>query len=806
MQSKRWYIKKSNHENNNILRKILEKRGISKSKEDKFLNPSLSDLNNPFDFSDMKKAVSLILEIIEKKGKIIIFGDYDVDGITSTSLLYLFIKEYFNYKIDYYIPDRMKEGYGLNPEAVKEIISKNYDLMITVDCGITAHEEFKLAKRNNLKTIVTDHHQPGDDLPEADYILNPKIKDCSYPFKKLAGVGVAFKLCQGIVKYEENKEMIDLLQNKLDIVALGTVADIVSLTEENRIMVKKGLELINKNKRYIFKSLKNKLGLEDKKITTGHIGFMLAPPFNASGRMEDAETGVKLLTTTDPQKTEKLIDKIIKLNRERQKREKEILKEAEIMAENQLKNNEEKNYALILFSEDWHPGIIGIVASKMVEKYYRPTIMIATDENGVGKGSARSIKYLNLFDALKDNSEYFIDYGGHSQAAGLSIKKENIEKFASHFNKYLQKYLTDDVFIPEQKIDLIIDEDDIDYKLYTKIEKMSPFGIDNSKPVFAITNVNIKKAYQVGKENKHLKIETENGIKGIAFNKGNLYPGILNSKVDIAFNLSLNEWNGKRNVELKIKDIKFKENPDEFPLVFRSDKFSIFDKRGCKQKFKYLNNILNLKKHKKNIAIYSDNKFDEDFYSKLNISRENFNLEVFNDFEKINKNKMDILIFFSLPETLNDLKVLLNYINSGLDIYLLYGENDFYNKCDDLKKRVVTRKNLVKFYKLIFQENKNFNYSNLVKFVEKNLNVNEKFVVESLEILRELDLVEKKDNEVFLNSKPETKLDLSNSLRYNKNTSFIEKFNYFSKIAFNKNLFLLIDEINNYLEEDKNES
>ena len=314
MQSKRWYIKKSNNENNDIVRKILEKRGISKSKEENFFNPSLSDLCNPFGFIDMKKSISMILDVVKNDGKIIVFGDYDVDGITSTSLLYLFFKEYFNYEIDYYIPDRMEEGYGLNIEAVQKIISKNYDLMITVDCGITAYKELKMAKNNNLKTIVTDHHQPGDKLPDADCILNPKVKDCSYPFKKLAGVGVAFKLCQGIVKYKEKNDMTDILKNKLDIVALGTIADIVSLTSENRIMVKKGLELVNKNERKIFKVLKEKLGLKNKKITTGHIGYMIAPPFNASGRMENAETGVELLTNSNPEKIEELIDKIVKLD------------------------------------------------------------------------------------------------------------------------------------------------------------------------------------------------------------------------------------------------------------------------------------------------------------------------------------------------------------------------------------------------------------------------------------------------------------------------------------------------------------
>ena len=806
MQSKRWYIKKSNTDSENILRKILNKRDIPIAKEEEFLNPSISSLNDPFKFSDMKKAVNLILKTINNKGKIIIFGDYDVDGITSTSLLYLFFKEYFNYEIEYYIPDRRQEGYGLNKNAIKEITSQNYDLMITVDCGITAFEELKLAKKNNLKTIVTDHHQPGDDLPLADCILNPKIKKCSYPFKKLAGVGVAFKLCQGIVKHEENKEMIDLLQNKLDIVALGTIADIVSLTEENRIMVKKGLELINKNDRYIFKTLKNKLGLENSQITTGHVGFMLAPPFNASGRMENAETGVDLLTTTDSEKVEKLIDKIVKLNKERQKREKEILKEAEDMAEKKIKNNPGENYALVLFSENWHPGIIGIVASKIVEKYYRPTIMIATDENGVGKGSARSIKHLNLFDALKDNSEFFIDYGGHSQAAGLSIKKDNIKEFDIYFNKYLQKHLTADEFVPEQKIDLILEEDDIDFELYSKIEKMSPFGIDNSKPIFALTDINLKNAYQVGKDNKHLKIETPKGIKGIAFNKGDLYPEILNTNIDIAFNLSLNKWKGKKNVELKIKDIKFKENPNELPLVFKSDQFSFFDKRGCKQKVNYMNNILKYKKHKNNIAIYSNNKNSHYFYSKLNFAEENFNLKVFNDFSEVEKEKIDMLFFFSLPETLNNMKKSLNYITSNSDIYLLYGKDDFYEKYNSLKKRVVTREKLVQFYKLLAKKNKGINYSNLIDSAEKKLNVEVEFVNESLEVFSELNLIEKNGKEIYLKPKSKSKLDLSDSLRYNKNTSFIEKFNYFTKMAFNKNLFLLIDEIINYLEEDKNES
>ena len=806
MKSQRWYIKKDNNESEDILQKILRKRNIPESREEIFLNPSLSDLNNPFDFSSMKKAVALILETIKKEGKIIIFGDYDVDGITSTSLLYLFFKEYFDCEIEYYIPDRLNEGYGLNSAAVKKIIAEDYSLMITVDCGITAFKELKLTKNSDLKTIVTDHHQPGDSLPEADCILNPKIEKCSYPFKKLAGVGVAFKLCQGIVKYKEKKEMNELLKDKLDIVALGTIADIVSLTAENRIMVKKGLELINNNNRFIFEILRNKLGLDERKITTGHIGFMLAPPFNASGRMENAETGVDLLTTGDSKKTRNLIDKIIKLNKERQHQEKKILKEAESMAENKLQNKENENYALVLFSEDWHPGIIGIVASKIVEKYYRPTIMIAADENGIGKGSARSIKYLNLFEALKDNSKFFIDYGGHSQAAGLSIKKENIKDFAAHFNKYLKNHLTDDEFIPEQKIDLILEEDDINYELYSSIEKMSPFGIDNSKPVFAIKDVQLKNAYQVGNDNKHLKLETEKGQKGIVFNKGDLYPEILNEKIDIAFNLSLNKWQGKTNVELRIKDIKFKERAEELSLVFRSDDFSFFDKRGCKRKIEFVNKILKFKNHKNNIAVYSDDKNSDNLYSKLAISRENFNIKIFRDPTELGNTRLDVLFIFSLPETFNDFKNIFNNIDSSSDIYLLYGKDDFYKRCNNLKRKVVTRDKLIEFYKLLYGQNEVINYNNFIQVVKENLAVDNVFIDEGLKIFSELDLIKINKKEINIQPKPESKLDLSDSLRYNKNTSFIEKFNYFTNIAFDKNLFLLEDEINNYLEEDKNES
>ncbi|MGM0410827.1 MAG: single-stranded-DNA-specific exonuclease RecJ [Bacillota bacterium] len=798
MKSKRWYLKSSLENEDNIISQILRDRGINKNKESEFLNTSFSNLDDPYIFKDMKRAVNLILDTIENEGKIIIYGDYDVDGITSTSLLLLFFREYLDFKVDYYIPDRKEEGYGLNENSINEIISENYDLMITVDCGITAFKEIELANKNNLKTIITDHHQPANKLPKANSLINPHLEKCSYPFKKFAGVGVAFKLCQAIVKKKEQKLINDKLKSFLDIVALGTVADIVSLTGENRIFVKKGLDLINKSKRLAFKVLQKKLSLSNKKITTGHISFILAPPFNASGRMESANLGVEFLITRDENKVNLLAKKLIELNKNRQKEEKKTFEEADEMIK---KNYIDKDYyAYVLYSKNWHPGVIGIVASKLVEKYYKPVIMIAIDDKGVGKGSARSIKKVNLFKVLTKHEKYFINFGGHSQAAGLSIKEEKIEDFREVFNEYLKKNLSTNDFVPEQRIDLIIEEKDIDLNLYENIEKLTPFGIDNPKPVFAIRNSKITKCYQVGKNNKHLKLETEKGLKAIAFNMGEKAFELNNKVVDFAFNLSLNEWKGNKNVEANIKDIKLNNEFEDYSIKFKTNKLTFFDKRNCKDKAKFLKkNIIN--SNNSNISIYKNN--DEKFPVDEKIDVQINYLSSAEDIKDINSDK---LFFFSLPDSLNEMTKIISSFKFNPEIYLLYGKKDYYLKYDELRKQIPNRKMLAEFYKLIYSKNDELRYGELNNLAKNKLKLKNNFIEESIEVFSELNLIVKKENSILIKAKPNRKLDLSDSLRYNKNASFIKKFNDFAKMAFANNLFLLISKIQNNLKEDKDES
>lgn len=796
MKKTRWYIKPAVNKSDDIVDTILQKRGITGEHITNFLNPSFAEFIDPYLFSDMEDAVELILEMIDREGRLIIYGDYDVDGISSSSLLYLFFRDYLEVEVDYYIPDRVKEGYGLNYDAVKRIIDQGYDLMITVDCGITAFEEMNLAQNSGLKTIITDHHQPADKLPLADCIINPKVKKDSYPFSKLAGVGVAFKLCQGIVKYLEGKVMVDLLAKKLDIVALGTIADIVSLTGENRIMVKFGLDLITDDNRLSLKIIRKKLGLADKKINTGHIGFIIAPPFNASGRMATAEMGVELLISDDREEIESIAERIIKLNKKRQQEEQTTLIEAEEIIEKEIDLS--NSYALILASKNWHQGVIGIAASRLVEKYYRPTIMIAVGENGIGKGSARSIKYLNLYRALKNSSKRLIDFGGHAQAAGLSICEDEIEKFSVKFNSYVKKELKEEDFIPEQRVDMLLDPEDVDYNLYKKVEKMNPFGIDNSRPVFAVTGVEVKKVYTVGKENDHLKLVLDNGLKGIAFNKGNLSNEISNKEIDIAFSLSLNNWKNYNNIEMNIKDIKLRKSKKAYPIIFRDDKLTVYDKRGCSNKIDFLKNEIELINVEKSFAVFCDSEIECD----LDDSFQN-NINLFEKIDEIKDKNIDKLFFFSLPDSEKNIFEIISSLSRIPDIYFLYNRKDYFKKCNDLKKKIPTQKNLRRFYKLIYSnKNDSLNYDHIFELVKNKLGLNKEFVLNSLQIFQELDLIEKNVDQISLKMMPKQKLDLSNSIRYNKNTSFIEKFNYFSKLAYDKDLFLLINEINNFIEEE----
>lgn len=542
----------------------LVKRGIECVEEAKiYFEVPLRDLINPFLMKDMEKAVKRIAEAIFNNEKICIYGDYDVDGITSTSILYLFLSE-LNARVLYYVPNRLEEGYGLNKEAIDDILKQNVDLMITVDCGITAVEEVAYAKGKGLEIIITDHHQQGEKLPDKAYaIVNPMRVDDTYPFKYLSGVGVAFKLLMALRYYLQNhtdyKYSLPNLKKYLDIVTLGTIADVVPLIGENRIFVKHGLKMLSENSSRVgLEELKKITGLKNVNLNASHVGFIIAPRINAVGRMGCSDRGVRLLITEDRNEARWLAEELDMENRYRQEIEKMILTESYAKIERHRLH--EKYRGIVLYSEDWHPGVIGIVASRVVERYFRPTIVI-TMENGLGKGSARSIPAFNLYNGLKDISDLLVSFGGHKYAAGIKIASENIKTLQKEFHNVISNHLTDEDFIPEINIDAILSENQVNEVMINWLNKMRPFGNGNSEPIFLMKRLRkCQEFFYIGKDKKHIKGFLEkNGkvFQVIGYNMPE-YEKILKKGeyFDIVFTPEYNTWLGEKTIQLKLKDIK----------------------------------------------------------------------------------------------------------------------------------------------------------------------------------------------------------------------------------------------------------
>lgn len=812
---KKWILQKEkNVFSNSLLKEILLQRNIeTEEQRKKFLNPDLEDLYDPFLFRDMQKAVNIILTAIQQEKKIIVYGDYDVDGITSCSLLIRFFAKKLETKLDFYLPHRVEEGYGLNKKSVKQIADDGYDLIITVDCGITAKKEIELAYELGMEVVVTDHHQPEDELPPASAVINPHRLDSKYPFKYLAGVGVAFKLCQALRSELPAQKQTSFLYNQLDLVALGSVADIVSLKDENRILVKRGLDLFGKTKNIGLQALLDKLSLK-KEITTGHLGFVIAPPLNAAGRLKDAASGIELLTSEKKERVQNLAQQLVELNRKRQLEEKETLNQALEMIEQDI--DLEKQKGIILASADWHPGVIGIVASRIVEEFYRPTILIALDD-GYGKGSCRSIKGLNIHQALKAQEDFLITFGGHSAAAGLEIKREEVADFRSSFNSFLNENLSPKDLVPSLRLDSLISEDMIDLDLYSEIRKLRPFGIGNPAPRFLLNNIELNKIYCVGKEDKHLKIELDNGLQGIGFNMGEICSQLKEEEnVDLAGKLSLNEWQGEKSVQLQLEDINLRSDPEYFPVYFRFQKFSVADKRGLNKVDNY---IVNLMKSGKKIGVFLNSKKQIDScFSRLEkitncfTATDSFNqfcntregILFFSNSELKEGSEVDHLLFRSLPFSFSQLEKYIaqfNFKSERCKLHFLYGQDDYYINQKLIKKRLPTDNYLHQFFSCLY-EFQNIDQKEKATFLEfKNYFMNQgfsgtkKLINTSLEIGNELDVINYRENIIYFQDVRDN-LDFSRSMRYNKTNEIINKFNKFCKFAYDADLFPLIEKLN----------
>lgn len=541
---------KSKYKVNQLLATILANRNILKEEDIRlFLNPTRNDFYNPFLITDMDIAVNRIIKAIENKENITIYGDYDVDGIASITVLKSFLND-IGVETNTYIPNRLIEGYGLNKEAIDKISKKGCNLMITVDCGISAIEEIEYANSLGIETIITDHHEAGNEIPKAIAVIDNKRKDSKYPFRELAGVGVVFKLIQAIGITLKLKEESYL--KYLDIVCIGTISDIVPLVDENRVIAKLGLLLVAQTKNIGLRSIINSSGYN--KIDSNTISFGVAPRINACGRMGKAEEALELFLSKDKNEVNELTNKLNEHNRKRQETEKTIFENAvEKIKEEHL----DENKAIIVGGENWHHGVIGIVSSKITEMYFKPSILFSFEEDGIGKGSGRSIPGFDLHEALMKCSDTIEKFGGHSMAVGITVKKDNLEKFKKEFEQIATQSKIDEI-IPIINIDAKVDLSDIDKEMVESLKQLEPFGEANKMPVFAFKNLKIDSIRALS-EGKHLKLTLKDNnyiINAIGFNIGYLANEYrIGDKIDVAGVLEINTFNGVDNLQINIKDI-----------------------------------------------------------------------------------------------------------------------------------------------------------------------------------------------------------------------------------------------------------
>ncbi|MBR3152076.1 MAG: single-stranded-DNA-specific exonuclease RecJ [Clostridia bacterium] len=532
-----------------LLATVMLNRGINKDEDiEIFLNPTRSNFHDPFLMPDMEKAIDRIEKAINSQEKVIIYGDYDVDGITSITVLKKFLKD-CGLEVDYYIPNRLDEGYGLNKNAIDKIKEKGYSLIITVDCGISGIDEIDYASSLGIETIVTDHHEPMEVLPNAVAVIDAKRKDNVYPNKNLAGVGVVFKVAQGLATRRniDEKEFLKYL----DIVSVGTISDIVPLIDENRVIAKLGLKLLQVTKNPGLFALLKASGY--KEINSNTVSFGIAPRINACGRMGFEKEAVELFLTDNIVEANRITENLNKYNRERQEIEKNIYNEAiDKIESSDIKNKD----TIILAEENWHHGVIGIVSSKITDLYFKPSILLCL-ENGIGKGSGRSVPGFDLHEALSSLSEYLEKFGGHEMAIGLTMKEDNIEEFKKKFDEYAASKNVDKI-IPVLSIDKQIGLKDISVETVRELDLLEPFGEANKPPVFVYKNLKIDSIRALS-DGKHLKLVLRDGntyINAIGFNMGELTKEyLIGDKVDVAGNLGINSYNGRETVQVNIRDI-----------------------------------------------------------------------------------------------------------------------------------------------------------------------------------------------------------------------------------------------------------
>ena len=572
---KKWIVKESNAASvqavaeslgvSELTAKVLYHRGIRNAQEAKnFLEPEAAPFNDPFIMKGMRAAVDRIIKAVNGREKICIYGDYDVDGMSASAILIRTLRK-FGAEVESYIPAR-SEGYGLNIPALKKISSEGATLLISVDCGITNEKEISAVK-DSLDVIVTDHHLPAlDEIKSAVAVVNPNQGGCPYPEKNLCGAGVAFKLSQALAQ-EINGVDYQTYTTDIDIAALATVADLVQLVGENRKIVRMGLKEMPQSNCVGLRALVTVSGLVDKKISAGHVAFQIAPRLNSVGRLRTASTGLELLLMEDIPEARALAKKLNKLNQKRKDIESEILSEAEEKVRDLREEHGGDLSTLVIAGENWLEGVIGLTASKLVERYNLPTVILTTQDGIFYRGSCRSIPALHMKNALDTMSDLFEQYGGHSQAAGLTIAAKDVPEFAYRFDKYVRKKLCDEDFQPILNVDAIIDPAQINFDVAHEFDKFEPYGLGNPHPVLACKNVRGTQARAIGSNGAHLSfsIDDEQKIRAIAWNCGNLVPLVENEPIDLAYEPSLDSWQGEVHIQCNVSSLEPVEVAGQFP-------------------------------------------------------------------------------------------------------------------------------------------------------------------------------------------------------------------------------------------------
>ncbi len=540
-----------------VLCQLLVQRGIKTYDEAKaFFRPSLSQLHDPFLMKGMKEAVERIERAIRNQEKILIYGDYDVDGTTSVALAYQYFKQ-FTPHLNYYIPDRYSEGYGLSEKGVRWAHEHGFSLILTLDCGITAIDEVETANQLGIDIIVGDHHLPNDELPKAEACLDPKQPNCMYPYKELSGAGIGFKICQAYAI--KNNYKLDDVYALLDFVVISIASDIVPITGENRVLAFFGLQKINTNPRPGIKVIFDMLEF-DRSVTISDLVFTIGPRINAAGRMKHAKLAVDMLIDEGTLNLDDKAQNLDENNLIRREFDQSITQEAIEMIDQD--DTLKKAYSTVVYKQDWHKGVIGIVASRLIESFYKPTIVL-TQSNGLLSGSARSVKGFSIYNALQECGDLLENFGGHKYAAGLSLKLENLEEFQQRFEDVVRQTISEESRYPELKIDAEIKLGDINDKFFNIVQQFAPFGPGNMRPVFQI-----KQLRDAGRSkalaNGHLKINVQDPstyyyFDGIGFNLGHKFDLVKNGYFDASFSLAENTWNGRTTIQMVLKDIKKSE-------------------------------------------------------------------------------------------------------------------------------------------------------------------------------------------------------------------------------------------------------